>query len=134
MTPQIIHWWLYGAHIILYYSVRSFIFTHEQLSFLYIYNSECSDQLTRTTINPRAYWTSCKPNGYVRYCGGDRHAQRRSNPGAEKENKSLSPLGHDLKCARTIILMSIFPASGSFFKKTCFFSDHLFFLSIVIFH
>jgi hypothetical protein len=34
MTPQIIHWWLYGAHIILYYNVRSFIFTHEQLFFI----------------------------------------------------------------------------------------------------
>jgi hypothetical protein len=26
------------------------------------------------------------------------HAQRGSNPGVEKGNKSLPPLGHDLKC------------------------------------
>jgi hypothetical protein len=26
------------------------------------------------------------------------HAQRGSNPGAEEGNKSLPPLGHDLKC------------------------------------
>jgi len=35
-------------------------------------NLGCPGQLTRTTTNPRAYWTSCKPNRQVRYRGGDR--------------------------------------------------------------
>ena len=57
-----------------------------------------SGQLTRTTTNPRAHWTSCKPSEHVRHRGGDRRAQWGSNPCAEEGNKSLPPLGHNLMC------------------------------------
>jgi len=40
--------------------------------FFFFDNLGCPGQLTRTTTNSRAYWTSCKPNRQVRYRGGDR--------------------------------------------------------------
>jgi len=42
------------------------------ISFFFFDNPGCPGQLTRTTTNPRAYWTSCKPNRKVRHRRGDR--------------------------------------------------------------
>jgi hypothetical protein len=72
-------------------SVTNFIF------FLFFFdNPGCPIQLTRTMINPRAHWTPYKPNEQVRHRVGDMHAQKVSNLGVEKGNKSFLPLGHDL--------------------------------------
>jgi len=71
--------------------------THVGLIFFF-FNLGCPGQLTRTTINSCAHWTSCKPSEHVRHCGGDRRAQWDFNPGAEERNKSLPPLGYNLKC------------------------------------
>ena len=49
--------------------------------FFFFGNPWCPGQLTRTTTNPRAHWTSCKPSEHVRHRGGDRRTQRESNPG-----------------------------------------------------
>jgi hypothetical protein len=68
------------------------------LNLIFIYLRGCLGQLARTTTNPMAHWTSCKPNEHVRHRGGDRRAQWGSNPGAEEGNKPLPPLGQDLKC------------------------------------
>ena len=69
-------------------------------SFLFfpITRSVYPDQFTRTTTNLWTHWISHKSSGHVRHRGGDRHTQRGSNSGAEKRNKSLPPLAHDLKC------------------------------------
>lgn len=64
----------------------------------FFYNPGCLGQFTSTTINPWIHWTPCKLNGQIRYRGGDMHAQKGSNPDAEKKNKALPPLGHELKC------------------------------------
>ena len=64
-------------------------------------------QLARTTTNPAAHWTSCKPSEYVKHHGDDRRVQGGSNPGAEEGNKSLLPLGQYLQCkANTFWLVS----------------------------
>jgi len=81
-----------------------------QLCFFFC-NSGCPDQLTHTTTNPWAHWTSCKPSEYVRHRGGDRRAQWGLNPSAEKENKSFTPLGHNLKCHLCFFFTSIERAS-----------------------
>ena len=66
--------------------------------FFLITRSVCPDQFTRITTNFWAHWISRKSSKHVRHRGGDRHIQRRSNPGIEKRNKSLFLLAHDLKC------------------------------------
>jgi len=75
-------------------------------SIFFFFNSGCPAQLTRTTTNFQAHWTFCKPSEHVRYRGGDRRAQWSLNPGAEEGNKSLQPLGHNLKCTLRAYLIS----------------------------
>jgi hypothetical protein len=72
--------------------------------YIFFYLRGCPGQLARTTTNPTAHWTSCKPSEHVRYRGDDKHAQRSSKPVAEKGNNSLPPLGQDLKCYNVIYL------------------------------
>jgi len=59
----------------------------------------CPGQLARTTTNPMAHWTPCKPSGHVRHRGGDRHAHEDSNPGAAGGDKLLLPPGQDPQCS-----------------------------------
>jgi hypothetical protein len=66
--------------------------------FFFFYLRGCPGQLARTTTNPTAHWTPCKPSGHVRHHGGDRRAHEDSNPGAAGGDKPLLPPGQDLQC------------------------------------
>jgi hypothetical protein len=44
----------------------------------FLYSPGCPGQLTRTTTNPRTYWTPCKPSRQVKH--------RRDNMRAQKES------------------------------------------------
>jgi hypothetical protein len=57
----------------------------------FFYLRGCPGQLARTTTNPTAHWTPCKPSGHVRHSGDDRRAHENSNPGAAGEDKPLLP-------------------------------------------
>jgi len=58
----------------------------------------CPGQLARTTTNPTAHWTPCKPSEHVRHRGGDRCAHEDSNPGVVEGDKPLPPPGQDPRC------------------------------------
>jgi len=47
----------------------------------FIYNPRCPGQLTRTTTNPRAHWTSCKPSKQIKHRGGDRRTRKARTQG-----------------------------------------------------
>ena len=58
----------------------------------------CPGQLARTTTNPTAHWTPCKPNEHVRHREVDRRAHEDLNPGAAGGDKPLLPPGQDPQC------------------------------------
>jgi len=72
-------------------------------SFFFFYLCGCLGQLARTTTNPMTHWTPCKPSGHVRHRGGDKHAYKDSNPGAEGD-KPLPPPAKDPQCILFLFL------------------------------
>ena len=76
----------------------------QNLAVFFFYLCGCPGQLARTKTNPTAHWISCKPSEHVRYRGDNRHAHGSLNPGGVERNKSLPPLGQDLKCKSCGIL------------------------------
>jgi hypothetical protein len=55
-----------------------------------------SGQLARTTTNPTAHWTSCKPSEHIKYHGSDRHAHENSNP--EQWEEPRPSVHHGFRC------------------------------------
>ena len=53
--------------------------------FLFLGNTRCPGQLTRTTINSWTHWTPCKASRQVKHRGGDRRARWGSNLGDRKK-------------------------------------------------
>ena len=49
-------------------------------SFFFFDDPRCPGQLTRTTTNPRTYWTSCKPSRQVKHRKDDRLVLLRIEP------------------------------------------------------
>jgi hypothetical protein len=79
--------------------------------FFFFGNPRCPGQLTRTTTNPRTYWTPCKPSRQVRHRGSDMRARWGSNPSDRgKETLSL-PLGHKPRCGGWVVVPSVVMAS-----------------------
>ena len=58
------HLWFCAITLLFYYKITYILFFFD--------NPGCPGQLTRTTTNPSAYWTSCKPSRQVRHCRDDR--------------------------------------------------------------
>ena len=65
----------------------------------------CPGQLARTTTNPTAHWTPCKPNEHIRHRGDDRRAHENSNPGTTGGDKPLLPPGQDPQCQVLLLLL-----------------------------
>jgi len=100
--------------------VHSYKINQFNMMIFFFCNPGCPGQLTRTTTNSRAHWTSCKPSEHVRHRGNDKCAQWNLNPDAEKGNKPLPPLGYNLKCNIRIIIRYI-----NDHIKTCFYWNKL---------
>jgi hypothetical protein len=83
--------------------------------FFFFYNSGCPGQSTRTTTNPRAHWTPCKPSRQVRYRGSDKYARWGLNSGC-RSRKTLSPLGYKHRCALSFSLALWCLGAWSFFE------------------
>jgi hypothetical protein len=86
--------------------VNFFFFFVWVIFFFFFFLRGCPGQLARTTTNPTAHWTPCKPNGHVRHRGSDRRAHENSNPGAAGGDKPLLPPGQDPQCVWVIFLIS----------------------------
>jgi hypothetical protein len=64
----------------------------------------CLDQLARTTTNPTAHWTPCKPSRHVRHREDDRRTHENSNPETAEEDKPLPPPAKYPQCILFLFL------------------------------